>query len=323
MAKGYILEKAGGIENLVISNITLPDLGEEEVLIRHSAIGISYEDIQVRKGIYSFGNYPLIPGAEGVGYVEKKGAKVENINIGERVAYLTPSIGAYSTHRVINQNYLIKVDNRYPDKLVAAVLRKGTVAHYLVRRTFNIKPGHKILVHGATGGVASILCQLAKYFGASVIGVVSTAEKVEYAKKFGCEHVIISAQEDFITRTIEIVQGENIDVVYDLVGKGNLERSLQVLGQFGLLVHYGDCAGEVEHFDINLLGKKSAFYTRPRIGDYQENRYEMLLSTTEILAGVEKKIVKLMFSEYKFQDIPKIHQLMEARKTVGSIIVTF
>jgi NADPH2:quinone reductase len=323
LAKAYILDSPGGIEKLVISNLTLPELGDEDVLIRHSAIGISYEDIQVRRGVYNFGKFPIIPGAEGVGYVEKKGAKVSNIDIGERVAYLTPSIGGYATHRVMDQNYLIKIDSRYSDKLIAAALRKGTVAHYLVRRTYKVQAGDKVLIYGASGGIGSILVQLAKYFGAFVIGVVGKEEKAKYAKKFGCDHVIISEQEDIVAKTIEITKGEKVKVVYDLVGKGSLERSCEVLSQFGLLVHYGDCAGEVENFDVNLLGRNSGFYTRPRIGDYEQNRYELLLSTTEVLAGIEKEIIKLFLSEYKFEDIPKIHRLIEERKTVGSIIVTF
>ena len=83
--------------------------------------------------------------------------------------------------------------------------------------------GHTVLVHAAAGGVGSLLCQWANALGATVIGTVSTEEKVGQATQDGCRHVIVYTKEDFVTRVAEITSGEGVHVVYDAVGKDTFQ----------------------------------------------------------------------------------------------------
>ena len=97
-------------------------------------------------------------------------------------------------------------------------LREIHSAHLL-----QVQRGHTVLVHAAAGGVGSLLCQWANALGTTVIGTVSTEEKVGQATQDGCRHVIVYTKEDFVTRVAEITSGEGVHVVYDAVGKDTFQ----------------------------------------------------------------------------------------------------
>jgi len=97
-------------------------------------------------------------------------------------------------------------------------LREIHSAHLL-----QVQRGHTVLVHAAAGGVGSLLCQWANALGTTVIGTVSTEEKVGQATQNGCRHVIVYTKEDFVTRVAEITSGEGVHVVYDAVGKDTFQ----------------------------------------------------------------------------------------------------
>ena len=97
-------------------------------------------------------------------------------------------------------------------------LREIHFAHFL-----QVQRGHTVLVHAAAGGVGSLLCQWANALGTTVIGTVSTEEKVGQATQNGCRHVIVYTKEGFVTRVAEITSGEGVHVVYDAVGKDTFQ----------------------------------------------------------------------------------------------------
>jgi NADPH:quinone reductase len=98
-----------------------------------------------------------------------------------------------------------------------------------------VQRGHTVLVHAAAGGVGSLLCQWANALGATVIGTVSTEEKVGQATQDGCQHVIVYTKEDFVTRVAEITSGGGVHVVYDAVGKDTFQVQIRPSCCFSLL----------------------------------------------------------------------------------------
>src|SRR5260370_36790075 len=106
------------------------------------------------------------------------------------------------------------------------MMLKGLTAHYLVRRTFRVGPGHTILMHAAAGGVGQILTQWAKHLGATVIGTVGSPAKVEVARQNACDHVIEYSREDVASRVKQITKGKGCDVVYHARRQPNVRASL-------------------------------------------------------------------------------------------------
>src|ERR1700728_3797741 len=192
MTKAIRIHTNGGPEVMKWEDVPTPEPGPGEALIKHYAVGLNYIDVYFRTGLYKAPNLPLIIGQEGAGTVTAVGAGVILVKPGDRVAY-AGSLGGYATERVIAADRLVKLPDGIDFKTAAAMMLQGMTAQYLVRRTYAVKPGDTIVAHAAAGGVGLILCQWAKYLGATVIGVVSTQEKAELAKAHGAAHTVVGA----------------------------------------------------------------------------------------------------------------------------------
>jgi NADPH2:quinone reductase len=319
MTKTISIQTHGGTELLQMKSGDLKKPGKGEVLISHTAIGINFIDIDFRKGIYNC-HLPYVPGIEACGYVEEIGEGVEGINIGDRYAYATARGGAYSEQRIIKADKLVAVPDYISDEEAAASLLKGMMAHLLLRRTFYVKPGDKILVHAAAGGLGSLLCQYAYHLKATVIGTVGSQEKAEYAKAY-CHHVINYREQDFVKQVYDITAGQGVSVVFDSVGNDTFNKSLDCLVKFGLMVSYGQSSGQVPLFEPALLRKNSLFLTYPSIYDYKHNRMELILSADEVWNLIKNQIIKSnIYRKYSLEEAALAHQAIEERQTIGSSI---
>jgi len=161
----------GGPEVLHLEDVPVGKPGPQEVQVRHTAIGVNYIDVYDRTGLYPV-TLPSGLGREAAGVITALGRGVRGFRVGERVAYVYPSPGAYCEVRNVPAERLVKVPRGVSDEQAAALMLKGLTAHFLIRRTFRVKRGDTLLVHAAAGGVGLILCQWARALGAIVIGVV-------------------------------------------------------------------------------------------------------------------------------------------------------
>src|SRR5690606_7368765 len=159
-------------------------------LIRHTAIGVNYIDVYHRSGLYPLPSFPFIPGMEAAGVVEERGEGVREFKKGQRVAYASAPLGAYATHRSMRVDRLVPLPDHITDEQAAAMMLKGLTAEYLLRHTYQVKPGDTVLIHAAAGGVGLIASQWAKSLGATVIGTVGSEEKAELARRHGVDFPI-------------------------------------------------------------------------------------------------------------------------------------
>src|SRR5262245_56954782 len=224
-----VVREKGGPEVLRLETIDVPAPARGEVLVRHSAIGVNSIDVYYRAAWYTPPGYPFVPGMEGAGTVEAAGPDVHELAVGDRVGYASRPLGAYAAARCMPADRLVKLPTGIEDDVAAASMLKGMTAQYLLRRVFQVGPGHRILVHAAAGGVGSILCPWAKHLGATVIGTIGTEEKAARALANGCDHAIVYSKEDFVARVASITGGAGVNVVYDSVGKDTFLRSLECL----------------------------------------------------------------------------------------------
>ena len=119
-------------------------------------------------------------------------------------------LGAYATERNLPADRAVKLPPKIDDRTGAAMMLKGMTAQYLLRRTYKVKKGDTILVHAAAGGVGLLLCQWAKYLGATVIGTTGSKEKAELARKNGAHHTILYNEENWVARVARYYQGEKM-----------------------------------------------------------------------------------------------------------------
>ena len=320
--KAVILQKPGVAGHLKIKKVDEPKIKRDEVLIKHTAIGINFFDVAYRNGQYKLPEYPAILGMEACGIIEKVGSGVKNFQSGERVAYATGGIGAYAEKRAIKAHHLVIPPQELTDEVVAGSLFKGLTAHALLHRVFIATRAKKVLIHAAAGGVGHILCQWAKHLGLDVTGVVSSEEKAAFAQANGCDHLINSSTQDIVKEVATITDHGGVGLVYDSVGKDTLKKSLECLWPMGMCVSFGESSGEYKDFDLNQLAANSLYITRPTMMLYKANRAELALSADEVFGAIQKGVIKPKINTYDFKDVVKAHKELENRKTMGSLVLT-
>ena len=313
--------KTGGPEVLNWEEVEVGEPGPGQVLLRQTAVGLNYIDTYHRSGLYKI-ELPSGLGTEGAGVVEKVGPNVTDIKVGDRVAYASGGLGAYSQHRLAPADRMVKLPANISDQQAAAMMLQGMTVEYLIRRTFTVKAGMTVLLHAAAGGVGLIASQWLKHLGATVIGTASTPEKLALAQKNGCAHVINYTKEDVAKRVREITGGKGVPVVYDGVGKDTFQSSLDSLAIRGMFVSFGNASGAVPPFEPILLSAKgSLYFTRPTLFNYTITREELLESANALFDVVGSGAVKIAVNQtYPLKDAAQAHRDLQARKTTGSTV---
>jgi NADPH2:quinone reductase len=315
--------RTGGPEVLRWEEVTIGSPSAGQVSIKHTAVGLNFIDSYHRTGLYPLQPMPSGIGLEAAGLVEAVGEGVTEFAVGDRVAYGTGPIGAYSEVRNIAADKIVKIPDGIEDRTAAAIMLKGLTAQYLIRRTYRVKPGDTILVHAAAGGVGLLLCQWAKHLGATVIGTVGSTAKSELARAHGCDHTILYRVADVPKRVRELTGGTGVPVVYDSVGKDTFAASLECLAPLGMMVTFGNSSGSVPPVDPLLLSQKgSLFITRPNLMHYAAKREDLLAMAAELFDVVKSGAVKVEVNQtYRLFDAAHAHRDLESRKTTGSSVL--
>jgi NADPH2:quinone reductase len=321
MTKAIRIHETGGPEVLCWEDTEVGHPGAGQVRLRHTAIGLNYIDTYQRSGLYPL-ELPLTLGMEAAGIVEALGDGVEDLVIGDHVAYASPPLGSYAEERLMPADRVVKIPAGIDDRQAAAMMLQGMTVEYLLRRTYPVRVGETILVHAAAGGVGLIMCQWAHDIGATVIGTVGSREKATLACAHGCDHAIIYTEENFKDRVRELTGGAGVPVVYDSIGKDTFEDSLDCLATRGLMVSFGNASGPVASFAPAALGPKGSLYlTRPSLMSYTATRQELVDSADALFAIVGRGAVKIRVNQtYPLAEAAQAHRDIEGRKTTGSTI---
>ena len=320
--KAIRVYRTGGPEVLLYEDIDIRKPGRGEVRVRNRAIGVNYTDVYLRKGTFQPPEMPFTLGKEGAGEVVAVGNDVTDFAIGDRVAYVE-TLGAYAEECIVPVHYLVPLPETIDFETAAAMMLKGLTAHYLVRRTFRVGPGHTILMHAAAGGVGQILTQWAKHLGATVIGTVGSPAKVEVARQNACDHVIEYSREDVASRVKQITKGKGCDVVYDAVGQATFPASLDCLRPLGLFVSFGAASGSIAPVDLKLLAEKgSLFATWQVLPTHLAERDDVLANSQELFDVVASGAVKIHIrSRMPLAEAPEAHRRLEGRETTGATVM--
>ena len=327
MTKAQVIDKIGPPEVMQWREWPISDPGFGEVRLRHTVIGVNFADTYHRGGIshpWAVNTPPVVIGFEGVGIVEGLGEGVSNFKIGDRVAYGIPPLGSYSEVRNYPAEKLLHMPEKLDDKKVAALLMKGMTAHYLLHRTYPVRPEDTILVHAAAGASGLIICQWAKAIGATVVGTVSSHQKAELAEAAGCDYPVIRSEKSFVDTVLEVTDGEGCSVVYEAIGKETLKESLDCLRPMGVCAAYGHVSGPPDPIDIiEDLGKRgSLFITRPAIMHYLAKRSDLESTARELFKAIDNGVIDANINyEYPLKDAVHAHKAIESGTTLGATLL--
>ena len=321
MTRAIRVHAYGGPEVLSWDDLPMPVPAPQEVLIRQEAIGLNFIDIYHRTGLYKLPTLPAVIGMEAAGVVEAVGSAVTALKPGDRIAY-PGQLGSYAGYRAIAADLVIRLPDAIDTRTAAAMMLRGLTVQALLRQVRVLEAGDVILVHAAAGGVGLLLCQWAAHLGATVIGVVSTEQKAELARRHGAAHTVIGL-DDLPAKIKRITAGAMVPVVYDSVGKDSFMPSLDCLAPRGLLVSYGNASGEVTGVSLSLLAARGSLsITRPKLTTFVGRRDQLEQASAELFDVVSSGAVRIEIGQsYPLAQAAEAHRALEARNTTGSTIL--
>jgi len=306
--KAVVYEKYGPPEVLQLKEIEKPVPKDNEVLIKIYATTCHIGDVRVRSfdvpllykipfRIYLGIIKPKRPilGMELAGEIESIGKDVKKFKVGDKVFGTTGfTFGAYAQYRCMAENsdkikngmVLLKPVNMNYEEAAAGVTTGGITALMDLRKG-KIQKGHKIMVYGASGSVGTYAVQLAKYFGAEVTGVCSTA-KIEMVKSLGADKVIDYTQEDLSK------YGKDYDIVYDTVYKLPSSKGKKLLAENGVYITTGTHGKNISIKDFEFLKEL-------------------------VEAGKLKAVIDRV---YRLEQIVEAHRYVEKRHKKGHVVIT-
>lgn len=322
------LRQTGGPEVLEYTDVPLPEPGPQEVRIRAHAIGVGKPDVLIRQGSYKWmPPLPAVPGNELAGVVEAVGSGVSSALMGTRVlvssrelaqrggcyaeAVCVPASAVYALPDAVSFDDAVSMPNV---QLAGALLYES-----------GARPPKSIVVHGAAGGVAGALIQLAQADGLLAIGTVSGADKFDFAQVCGAQHLINRATQNVQDAVLALTNGRGVDMVLDHVGGPNFSANLDLLAARGTLLSFNALAGLPEKNLLGelrrLLGKSLGVrcYSIHTMDEEPDTRRALMERALKLLA--EGRIKAPIATSLPLSEAVRAHQLLDAGQVLGKLIL--
>jgi NADPH:quinone reductase-like Zn-dependent oxidoreductase len=305
--KAVRIHDYGSVDVLKIEDIPIPEITENDLLIKVYATSVNPVDWKVREGLVRWRNLhqlPLTLGLDVSGVVDKIGNKVQKFKIGDEV-YSRPAIdrnGSYAEYIAVRESEVAFKPKSITHEEAASIPLVGLTVWESLVTTANIQAGQKVLIHAAAGGVGSMAVQIARIYGCYVIGTASE-NNIEFVKNLGAHEVIDYKNQDFSKLL------KDIDVVFDTVGGETQENSWKVLKEGGMLMSI-----------INKHADEIANQYKARSGYIFVQPNALILETFAHLidTGKLKAVVGSVFS---LDEIKQAQELSQSRRAKGKIVI--
>ncbi|MFC4404073.1 NAD(P)-dependent alcohol dehydrogenase [Gracilibacillus xinjiangensis] len=319
--KAIVYTKYGSPEVLQLNEVEKPVPKEKEILVKVKATTVTVADIRARSLAVPFPVWlPArialgfrkpkkdILGMELAGVVESVGKDVKRFKEGDQIfAASLLGFGAYAEYKCLPEDgpVSIKPSNLSFGEAAAIPIGARTALFHLKKA--NIQSGQKVLVYGASGSVGSYAVQIAKYLGAIVTGVCSTAN-VELVKSLGADKVIDYTSEDFSSK------GETYDVIFEAVGKSSFTACMKSLKQEGTYINV-----PVPLPGVRMLWTKLTSSRKLILGQNSPENSEALYFLKELVEAGELKVA--IDRTYDLEEIVEAHRYVEKGHKKGNVVI--
>jgi len=316
--KAIVYTKYGPPEVLELKDVEKPAPKDNEVLIKVHATTVTPMDWRFRNGktlIARFMTGLLKPkpsyhilGVELSGNVEAAGKDIKLFKPGDQVYGGGPPTGAHAEYVCMPEEKVSIMPNNMTYEEAAAVPFAACIALLFLREYGHIQSGQRVLINGASGGVGTFAVQLAKYFGAEVTGVCSTAN-LELVRSIGADRIIDYTKEDFTKN------GQTYYIIFDAVGKRSFSQCKNSLNQKGIyLSTVATIPLLLQMLWTSKIGDKKAIFTMP---PYTVKELDFLRGVIE--AGKMKTVID---RTYPLSEIAEAHRYAERGHAKGKVVIT-
>jgi NADPH2:quinone reductase len=313
--KAIAIREFGGRDKLERMDLPVPEVGEGEVLVRVKGAGVNPVDWKIREGwlkdLFPH-RFPLIPGWDAAGIVERIGPGVTRFRVGDEIfAYCRKPVvqgGAYAEYIALTEEHMAVKPRNTTFTEAAGIPLTALTAYQALVDAAGIRSGERVLIHAAAGGVGGFGVQIAKERGALVWGTAGSPNG-DYVRSLGAERVIDYSTDDF-RKVVRSAYPDGVDVVFDCVGGDVLKKSVEIVRKGGRLISI------VDSLDERSLGRADIRFQFVFVAP---NSREL----SELRQMVEQGRLKVHLAEVlPLEAAAKAHELSESRHTRGKIVLS-
>ncbi len=339
--KAVLFKEHGGPEKLVYEEFPKPAAGAGEVVVRVKACALNHLDIWIRQGNPAYPMpLPHISGSDISGTVEELGAKVEGVNVGDRV-FVSPGVscwnceqclagrdnmcksyglvgammhGGYAEYVKVPARNVLPIPGSLSFEQAAAFPLVSVTAWHMLFPLADLKQGESVLIMGAGSGVGHVAVQMAKMSGARVITTVGSDDKFDKAKAIGADDVINHSREKVAARVRELTHGHGVDVIVEHIGPDAWDVCMESLGKGGRLVTCGATTGAEVKLNLRYVFSRQLTIK----GSYMGTRAELVKAAELVGQGKLKAVID---RTYPLAEARAAQEHLLSRKFFGKIVL--
>jgi len=312
--KAALIYRYGPPEVFQYADTSLPRLRPQQLLVKVHASSVNPIDWKIRQGrlkLLTGNRFPLILGYDVAGEVVEVGKQVTQFQVGDRIYAQLDQFtgGAYAEYAAVNQKVAALKPKSLPYEQAAAVPLAASTALQALRDQGQLKPGQRVLINGASGGVGLFAVQLAKILGAAEVVGVCSSKNAALVSRLGADHVIDYKQQDF-TRDDALY-----DLVFDVVGNRSFADCKHVLQRQGCYITTQPYPANVAQSLVSSLLPGATY----KVIVVRPNGADLHFLGQQIEA---KRLQVVIDRTYRLADIAAAHAYCEAERTVGKVVIT-
>jgi NADPH2:quinone reductase len=238
--KAAYIKQPGPPENIIVGELTTPEPTDRQVLVRVAAAALNPVDTYIRSGTIKMDiPLPFVVGCDLAGVVEKLGPAAKRFKIGTRVWGTNQGLlgrqGTFAEYAAVEEDWLYPTPQGVSDEAAAACALVGITAHLGLVRDARLQAGEILFVNGGTGGVGSMVVQMAKALGARVITTAGSDEKVAACRELGADAAINYKTEDVAAR-VQAIAPSGVNVWWETLREPNFDQTVSLLAPRGRMV---------------------------------------------------------------------------------------
>jgi NADPH2:quinone reductase len=314
--KAITIPEFGSADVLRLDEVKIPEPGPGQVSIDVAYAGANFAEILYRQGVVDV-PLPFVPGIEVSGRIRALGPGVKGLRVGQSVAALTiVDSGGYAEVVTTSAELVAPLDGYDLGLGIAAALPSNSTTAFLVLdRVARIEPGETVLVHAAAGGVGSQLGQAARLLGAGrVVGTVGSPAKIEKAKAFGYDEVVLREQ---------VAEAGRFDVVVDMVGGMTRRTSLDLLAPMGRMVVMGNASGAE---DVGISANE-VWFTNKTVSGFNLAAFSAAFPAEagralhRAVAAAASGELRVQVESLRLEQAAQAHRRIESGRTTGKLVL--
>ena len=321
--RAVVVKTPGGLDELALAEMTAPEAGPGDVLVRVAYCGLNWADTMIRRGTYPHPfTYPVIPGVEVSGTIAAVGAGVTKVRPGDRVAAFHEKGGGYAELFRTVEDWVVPIPDALSLEAAACFPVQALTAWHMLHTVGRVRPGDRVLVHAIGGGVGLWCTQLAVRAGANVIGTIGTPGKEKKPIEFGASRVVLNGAEDFVSVALELTGGRGVALAIDSLGANTLDRTFDAVRKLGHIISIGEAEGLPYQNIRERILPRSQTFTRFHLGHVDPDSPEWKAGLADVMGGLVDGSLRAPIEQvYALEEARAMQEHIESRKLSGKLLL--